>query len=680
MPTVTELFGWSGLDYLLSPQQRLFWGYLLIAFLIAQIYLHYNRQPGSVVFDKRLWWHPSARLDYAYFVVSAIIKLAILYPLLINAGSVTRWLLEIYSQVFGYQEKIYIGQYWLLSAYSLSLFLVGDFSRYCLHRCMHRIPLLWAFHKIHHSAEVLTPFTFYRVHPLENLLFGLRYALSAGLVTSLFLYFFGSGLQVLQILGVNIFVFLAHLLGDNLRHSPIALAYPGWLEKVFISPAQHQLHHRVDGNRCNYGGVLAIWDRVFASLALSSSDKGLPFGLAAARGYASITQLLLTPFREIYRSCRIRPGLLLLLIVIGIPGNIAHADTTKLTLGRDLFFDPDLSLGRNQSCSSCHDPNTAFTDLRQNRVAAAASTGSDGISIGKRNTPSAGYSGLTPAFHFDNGSGEYIGGQFLDGRAVNLQAQAGEPILNPLEMAMPDKASVIQRIKQNPRYLKDFRAIFGESVFSDNNQAFLALTEAIAEFEQSDFFAPFDSKYDRYLRGEYELSASEELGMSLFFSNNNSNCSSCHLLKTEGMEGETFSGYEFHNIGVPVNKLLSPNGHAEDTVDHGLLENPAIDDAAQDGKFKVPGLRNVAITPPYMHNGVFRKLSTVLGFYDSYNNPQRLMNPETGQAWEKPEVAATVNLSDLKAKKLSDRKIEALVSFLELLTDKRYEALLERGQ
>ena len=104
-------------------------------------------------------------------------------------------------------------------AYTLTLFLSGDFTRYWLHRLMHSVPFLWEFHKVHHSAEVLTPITFYRVHPVENLLFGLRYSLSAGLVTGVFLYFFGAGLALLDVLGVNLFVYIAHVVGDNLRHS-----------------------------------------------------------------------------------------------------------------------------------------------------------------------------------------------------------------------------------------------------------------------------------------------------------------------------------------------------------------------------------------------------------------------------------------------------------------------------
>jgi cytochrome c peroxidase len=298
--------------------------------------------------------------------------------------------------------------------------------------------------------------------------------------------------------------------------------------------------------------------------------------------------------------------------------------------------------------------------------------------LGDRSAPTAAYARFSPVFHFDRKTGRYKGGQFWDGRAASLQDQAGAPPLNPIEMAMPDRAAVVQRLRKNDYYVKTFKSIYGDAVFDDIDQTYLAMTNSIASFEQTDRFAPFDSKYDRYLKGEYELTMQEELGMSLFFSNNNTNCASCHVLKGEDRQGETFSNYEYHNIGTPVNVALrAKNGMKPGYIDHGLLDNPAITDPQHDGKFKVPTLRNIAVTAPYMHNGVFRDLKTVIEFYDQYNNPQRILNPETGESWAPAEVAETINKQDLKAKKLSDAKIDALVAFLKILTDQRYEHLIK---
>jgi cytochrome c peroxidase len=357
-----------------------------------------------------------------------------------------------------------------------------------------------------------------------------------------------------------------------------------------------------------------------------------------------------------------------------------HVQAQILTLealGRVLFVDTNLSLKRTQSCATCHSPTAGFVDQRDNGVAAMASMGGDQISIGDRQAPTASYAILTPEFHFSEEKGEFVGGQFWDGRAKDLAAQAGGPPLNPIEMGMPSKQSVVERLQENPFYVDGFKQLFGDTVWQDTDASYRAMTVAIAEYESSKEFAPFDSKYDRYLRGEYEMTFDEELGMALFFSNNNTNCNSCHMLKHPEQKGETFSNYQFHNIGVPVNqRLRSSNGQGE-TVDEGLLANPEVTDPKHLGKFKVPTLRNVAVTAPYMHNGVFAELRTVLAFYDQFNNPERNLNPETERPWHAPEVPETVNHELLTMKMLTDRKINALEAFLKTLTDKKFESLVE---
>jgi len=170
--------------------------------------------------------------------------------------------------------------------------------------------------------------------------------------------------------------------------------------------------------------------------------------------------------------------------------------------------------------------------------------------------------------------------------------------------------------------------------------------------------------------------------MTLFFSQQFTNCHLCHQLQPRPAQAEeTFSNYEYHNIGVPVNTALRRlNGLAETHVDHGLLEHPAIDDAAQAGKFKTPTLRNVAVTAPYMHNGVFKDLRTVVLFYNKYNSKssKRQINPETGEQWAPPEVAENLSLEELEhGPALDNRRIDALVAFMKTLTDQRYEHLLD---
>lgn len=355
----------------------------------------------------------------------------------------------------------------------------------------------------------------------------------------------------------------------------------------------------------------------------------------------------------------------------------------KVALGTALFFDTNLSKNRTMSCATCHNPETAFVDQRNKVSGNMASLGDDDKSVGDRNAPSAAYAMFFPTFAKNTGKKEsqarsaFIGGQFLDGREPDLAGQAGGPPLNPIEMGMPDKASVVDRIIENPAYKMQFKLLYGDDIFTDKDQAYAAMADAIATFEQTEtMFAPFDSKYDRFLRGEYELTVLEDLGRSLFFSNNNTNCATCHVQKVEDAPREVFSNFEYHNIGVPENTALRQlNGVT--AKDYGLWQNSHAEIDDSKGRFKVPTLRNVAVTGPYMHNGVFKDLRTVIEFYDQYNNPDRKNNPETGKPWRNPEVADNLALDELKSKKLTDRKVDALVAFLKILTDKRYETLLE---
>ncbi|MDK9698091.1 MAG: cytochrome-c peroxidase [Siculibacillus sp.] len=374
---------------------------------------------------------------------------------------------------------------------------------------------------------------------------------------------------------------------------------------------------------------------------------------------------------------------LALALVAPSPEAAAGELSTLEALGEALFFDVDLSENRTQSCASCHNPDHGFVDPLETKAGRAASLGDDGRSIGDRNTPTAAYARFSPVFAKGT-DGKWRGGQFHDGRAATLEEQAGGPPLNPSEMGMPSKAAVVERLKEKPGYVTAYERLFGANVLADTDAAYDAMTRALAAFERTDRFAPFDSKYDRHLRGEATLTEQEELGRVLFFSKQFTNCSLCHRLKEAGgAEGETFTDHTFHNIGVPENRALrAVNGVAKGTRDRGLAANPAVGgDRRQEGKFKVPTLRNVAVTGPYMHNGVFKDLRTVVLFYNKYNskNPARQIDPETGVPWGRPEIAANLSLTELESgPALDDRRIDALVAFLETLTDRRYEDRLSR--
>ncbi len=173
---------------------------------------------------------------------------------------------------------------WLLIAavFTAVFFVAEDLSRFLLHRAMHRIPFLWRYHKTHHSAQILTPLTLHRVHPIEICLYYMRGVLVFGIVSGVFIYVFGSKLSALDILGVDALGFLFNMVAANLRHSHIWLSF-GRFERVFISPAQHQIHHSTASEHqdTNFGTCLAVWDRLFGSwIAAGITPRRLRFGVA----------------------------------------------------------------------------------------------------------------------------------------------------------------------------------------------------------------------------------------------------------------------------------------------------------------------------------------------------------------------------------------------------------------
>lgn len=356
-------------------------------------------------------------------------------------------------------------------------------------------------------------------------------------------------------------------------------------------------------------------------------------------------------------------------------------DDALVQLGKTLFFDTTFSSSGTLSCASCHDPELAFIDSRNQTTLAPLSLGSDGVSLGSRNAPTLSYAALVPDFGLDE-DGLVYGGLFHDGRAPDLEAQASIPLMHPKEMAMPSEEAVLERLRENSHYVRVFGELFGAQALQDGESAVSQFSRAIAAFERSDFFAPFDAKYDRYLRGEYNPTVQEQVGMGLFFSPTFTSCNQCHQLpKSPNSKYEVFSNFRYENIGVPANPELS---EMPDWIDEGLSTNALLadisegDSAGQSGKFRVSSLRNVALTAPYMHNGVFKDLRTVVLFYNKYNssNVEAQTNPETQLDWGPAEVSDTIATDKLKSLFLVDRQIDALMAFLYMLTDARYEHLL----
>jgi len=302
-------------------------------------------------------------------------------------------------------------------------------------------------------------------------------------------------------------------------------------------------------------------------------------------------------------------GFLLLLI-----GSTGFKETgtigTKAALGKKLFSEKILSRDSTVSCASCHKPDYAFADT------SAFSVGIGG-KLTRRNTPSVLNMKNRPYF-------------FWDGRAASLEEQSLMPIQNPDEMGLPIEEA-IRRLNASAEYRKLFQQVFRQKPDAKN------LAAAFAAYEET--LETVDSKFDDWSNNLGKLTAAEERGRRLFVGDK-AKCFDCHRM-------EDFTTDEFKNIGLYDERKLN---------DAGLYEISKKE--SDKGKFKTPGLRNVAVTAPYMHNGMFKTLEEVIDFYDTPNQV----------------IPGAFNRDTLLKEplRLTQEEKADLKSFLEALTDDRF--------
>ena len=298
-------------DPFFDPNKRVFIGYLLSALLLGIAVQTYATkvsftQALYILFPKKLWLSLSAKADYKIMIINQAIMLGV-GPRLISKLTVATLIFEnLHIWFDGRMVLMPHSPGWVITIYfTVFLFLIDDATKYAVHRALHRFKILWAFHNTHHTAEVLTPLTVYRTHPVEMLIFSLRSIVAQSITISLFLYFFGSRAEIMTVLGANIFLFIFNLAGSNLRHSHIWISYGRFLEHFLISPAQHQIHHSINPlhHDRNFGAVLAIWDWFGGSLEIARSKHSIQFGNYSNNNKIhGLGALYIFPFLKIFRS------------------------------------------------------------------------------------------------------------------------------------------------------------------------------------------------------------------------------------------------------------------------------------------------------------------------------------------------------------------------------------------
>lgn len=298
------------LDNFTESDNRLSFVYLIPTVLIAYFVFFKSKHQGSFlnyIFNKRTWLSKSAKIDYSMLFFNSFVKVLLIGPYLTFGLYLAFYTDDFLARTFGY-ERFALGITQTLILYTLTLTLLGDFTTYIIHYLMHRFEFLWEFHKIHHAATSLNPVTQYRIHPVELILVNIKETLVFGLVMGVFDYLSANQIETITYLGINVFAFIFMLFGANLRHSSVKLKYFNFLEYIFMSPYQHQIHHSNHPEHFdhNMGSKLAIWDWMFGTLLRSKQVSKITFGISKEvdlqKKYESFSNNLFLPFVNIYKG------------------------------------------------------------------------------------------------------------------------------------------------------------------------------------------------------------------------------------------------------------------------------------------------------------------------------------------------------------------------------------------
>jgi cytochrome c peroxidase len=353
-------------------------------------------------------------------------------------------------------------------------------------------------------------------------------------------------------------------------------------------------------------------------------------------------------------------------------------------LGLKLFFDTRLSEPAGQSCASCHDPAKAFTG--NNGTAIGVALGSRPGTFGTRDTPTAMYLATAPRFGSTVKDGKTVpaGGLFWDGRADTLEDQAKGPFFNPLEMNNPSVPALITKVLQGP-YAAEFRQLWGAKIFDQPDAALDAVAASIAAFERTRVFQPFTSKFDYVMRGKAKFTEQEQRGLSLFTIRQKGNCAHCHTVDEASRDPakSLFTDFGYHALGAPRSQRIPRNAADTTFMDMGLCERApmsgkqAVKDENHCGLFKTPTLRNIALTAPYMHNGVFDNLRDVVAFYATRDTDPLKWYPDGKKFNDLPSIfhgnvdvdTPPYQRRPKQRPQLNDEEIDDIVAFLKTLTD-----------
>jgi sterol desaturase/sphingolipid hydroxylase (fatty acid hydroxylase superfamily) len=286
------------------------WPYLLASLMIAGGAYHLSKKSDvlsapsfrAFLFPRQVYGHPSALLDYRFYLVSTVLNVLVCFPVLVGVGVLAEKMGKMF--LIGYlawEPPATLPVPYLFAA-ALGFYLLHDFINYWAHVLLHKIPLLWSFHQVHHSADVLTPLSAYRAHPLEFFVTAILRVPIIGLAFVFYENFPAQDLAVTTIFGVGLVGFMYGLSGPHLQHSHLPISYGPLLDRVLVTPIVHQTHHSLDPRHHdkNFGVKFAIWDWLFGTLCVPGRHECLRFGLAGSNrdDFATVGKLYFGPFRR----------------------------------------------------------------------------------------------------------------------------------------------------------------------------------------------------------------------------------------------------------------------------------------------------------------------------------------------------------------------------------------------
>ena len=268
-----------------------------------------ERKTGLLNFllPKDIYTHVSARVDVGLWVLERMLRPLWAVSLFATVGPVTEQsVIGSMQTMFGGTPALQSNYAWMV-LYSAALFLSYDFMFFLIHYTMHKVPAMWAIHKVHHSAEVLTPLTRSREHFLAGPIWAAGAAFGYGVAGGVFAYLFDGGITQATIMNIGVFSLLFGFNG-SFRHYHIQFRYPLWLEKWIQSPAMHHTHRSYLEKHwaTNLAAITSIWDRMFGTLYIPEPDEYTPWGIGPGTQaqYRSFWQNTIGPFRDWYKMLK----------------------------------------------------------------------------------------------------------------------------------------------------------------------------------------------------------------------------------------------------------------------------------------------------------------------------------------------------------------------------------------